>query len=118
MGLADRDYMKAESWQCRQRERLEAWHSRRTPPRAETSRRQRLAPYAAVAVIAIVPASIIGYAAGAKRGPFAPGPALIWGGEAFTSKADFAKWLQDRGGSYATWARNHPAVAAQLEGGR
>lgn len=114
VGLADRDYMKAESWQRDQRQRLAAWQWRTWARWSKQSPRQRLARYALVALIALAPGAAVGYAAGARIGPFAPEPVLVWGGESFTSRAQFEHWLAARGGSYAAWAEKHPAAAARL----
>lgn len=119
VGLADRDYMKAESWQRDQRQRLAEWQWRRFPrPWQNASPRQRLARYTIVVVVALAPGAAIGYAAGAQVGPFAPAPLLVWSGESFNNRADFEAWLDVRGGSYAGWAAKHPAAAAKLEGRR
>lgn len=40
--------------------------------------------------------------------PFAEATGLAWGGRVFTSRAEFALWLAERGQSYATWERRHP----------
>ena len=116
MGLADRDYMKSERWQREQRRRLAEWQWQRFPrPWRDATPRQQLSRYLLVAVIALVPGAAVGYAAGAKVGPFAPEPLIVWGGEEFTSKADFESWLVARGGSYQAWAANHPFAAAKIE---
>jgi hypothetical protein len=119
VGLADRDYMKAESWQREQRDRLAEWQWRNFPSRwRHATKRQRLVGYVAAAAIALVPGVAVGYAAGAKVGPFKPGPEplLVWGGESFNSRVEFEAWLVLRGGSYQTWAARHPTAAAKLEG--
>ena len=116
MGLADRDYSKADRWQREQRERLAAWQSREfRGPWRNASRRRRLAGYAIVASVVAVPAAGIGYAAGANVGPFAPKPVLVWSGVEFNSKSEFQTWLRGRGLSYGQWAARHPAAAAKLE---
>jgi hypothetical protein len=33
---------------------------------------------------------------------------LAWSGRIFTSRAEFARWLDQRGGSYEEWSRLHP----------
>ena len=33
---------------------------------------------------------------------------LAWSGRIFTSRAEFARWLEERGGSYKEWDRLHP----------
>ena len=33
---------------------------------------------------------------------------LAWGGRIFTSRAEFARWLEERGRSYEAWDRLHP----------
>ena len=116
MGLADRDYMKSERWQREQRQRLAEWQWGRKFPRPwpNATRQQRLARYAIMAALALAPGTAIGYAAGAKVGPFAPDPLLVWGGTTFDSKAEFEAWLSARGRSYEIWADKHPAVAARL----
>ena len=113
MGLADRDYMKSERWQREQRQRLAEWHWQKLPkPWPTASRGQRLARYAIIAILALVPGAAIGYAAGAELGPFASSePVLVWGGERFSSKAAFEVWLTARGRSYESWAAKHPAAA-------
>jgi hypothetical protein len=116
VGLADRDYMKAEGWQREQRDRLADWQWRTFPRRwRHATKRQRLAGYAAVAVLTLVPGVAVGYAAGAKVGPFKPEPLLVWGGESFNGRVEFEAWLVVRGGSYQDWAAKHPDAAAKLE---
>jgi hypothetical protein len=115
VGLADRDYTKAEPWQREQRERLAEWQWRRFPWSAGVSRRGRFVGYLVAAVLATGPAVAIGYAVGAEIGPFAPEPLLVWGGHEFESKGDFEAWLRAHGGSYEGWAAKHPAAAAKLE---
>ena len=34
---------------------------------------------------------------------------LVWDGRVFTSRAEFAEWLEDRGVSIKEWERRHPA---------
>ena len=34
---------------------------------------------------------------------------LAWAGRVFTSERQFARWLEDRGGSYKQWRARHPA---------
>jgi hypothetical protein len=116
VALENRDYMKAEGWQRRQRERLATWQWR-TFPRRSSARRGGFATYAVVALLALMPGLLIGYAAGAGLGPFAPHdrPALMWGGESFESRAEFEAWLAVRGIPYAVWAQQHPAAAAMLD---
>jgi hypothetical protein len=118
MGLADRDYMKAESWQRDQRQRLAAWQWRTW--RGQSARRTSRALAYAVVIPALAVAAGGGYAYGAKIGPFALdlGPALIWGGQEFESRAQFEAWLAERGVSYGTWAAKHPTAAARLEAAR
>jgi hypothetical protein len=119
MGLADRDYMKAESWQRDQRQRLAARQWRNFPrPWRNATPRQQLTRYVLVAAITLAPGAAVGYAAGAKVGPFKPAtePLLVWGGESFNSRVEFEAWLVPRGGSYEAWAAKHPAAAARLEG--
>lgn len=41
---------------------------------------------------------------------------LKWGGQNFTNRADFAKWLSSRGGNYDTWAQRHQKAADALGG--
>lgn len=50
---------------------------------------------------------------------------LSWGGQTFSNKQDFSRFLQQRGSSYANWAAKHAPAAAALnqrsapkEGGR
>jgi hypothetical protein len=43
-------------------------------------------------------------------------PPIEWGGKTFSTPTEFAEWLDARGLSYGTWARNHPRAAARLEG--
>ena len=61
------------------------------------------------------------------RAPTAAKPtAIAWAGRVFTSKQEFAAWLDRRGGTYATWRERHPgaapwevsAVATRRAGGR
>lgn len=33
---------------------------------------------------------------------------LVWGGRVFTTRAEFAKWLEERGLSIQAWERRHP----------
>jgi hypothetical protein len=115
MGLADREYMKAESWQREQRRRLAAWQWRTMPWLRPNTSRARLVRYVVVAAVAVAPAVAVGYAAGAKVGPFAPEPLLVWGGVEFESQTEFEAWLRLRGGSYRAWSTKHPAAAAKLE---
>jgi hypothetical protein len=115
MGLADRDYMKAKTWQREQRDRLAAWQWRTwRRDRTARGRRRRLASAVAAAILMLA-AGAVGYAAGAEIGPFAPSPVVVWGGKEFSSKAQFEQWLTGRGGSYTKWARKHPTAAARLE---
>ena len=116
MAAVDRDYMKSEGWQREQRGRLAAWQWRKLGyRRVRATPRRRLVRYGIVAALALAPGAALGYAAGADLGPFAPEPLLVWGGESFTSKADFRSWLSGRGVTYAEWAANHPVAAAKLE---
>lgn len=35
---------------------------------------------------------------------------IVWRGNTFASRADFARWLRSRGIRYRVWARRHPSV--------
>ena len=39
---------------------------------------------------------------------------LVWGDAVFSNPLDLEAWLRIRGGSYATWARRHPAAVKLL----
>lgn len=41
---------------------------------------------------------------------------VVWGGRTFSTPQQLAAWLAARGANYKTWAANHPAAAASLEG--
>jgi hypothetical protein len=43
-----------------------------------------------------------------KEPPIEP-RGLPWAGRVFTSERQFARWLEDRGGSYKQWRARHPA---------
>lgn len=43
--------------------------------------------------------------------PSAQPESIVWGGRVFVTRADFARWLRARGGSYAEWALKHPELA-------
>jgi hypothetical protein len=112
MGVAEREYMKAPAWQDAQRKRLTEWKPQPwRPPR----RRRNRALVIVVAAVLTAAGGGVGYAIGAEVGPFAPPPALVWGGKGFSDKAEFKRWLESRGASYKAWARKHPAAAARLE---
>jgi hypothetical protein len=36
---------------------------------------------------------------------------VVWAGQTFASRADFARWLRSQGTSYRAWARRHPVQA-------
>lgn len=40
-----------------------------------------------------------------------PQPALQWGGHAYTSKHEFARYLESVGASYEVWLARHPGAA-------
>jgi hypothetical protein len=40
-----------------------------------------------------------------------PTQGIVWRGNTFASRADFARWLRARGIRYRVWARRHPALA-------
>ena len=115
MGLADRDYMKAESWQREQRKRLADWQWRSMPD-GQAARRSPLPAVLAVAAAVLI-AGGLGYmfAGGFERDPEPTPAVMVWGGKTFTSKAQFKQWLAQRGKSYPDWAQNHPAAAARVD---
>jgi uncharacterized protein (TIGR03382 family) len=39
---------------------------------------------------------------------------IVWGKRTFVSRAEFARWLESRGGSYQAWARRHPVDPAPV----
>jgi hypothetical protein len=45
-----------------------------------------------------------------------PSQSVRWGKRTFTRPAEFAAWLRARGLAYQTWAEQHRAAAARLEG--
>ena len=55
--------------------------------------RRNVATYTAVAVVALGIGAGIGYAVAEDVGPFAPAPLLVWGGEEFTDRPEFERWL-------------------------
>jgi hypothetical protein len=34
---------------------------------------------------------------------------IVWDGQTFATRADFARWLRSRGVPYRVWIRRHPA---------
>jgi hypothetical protein len=48
--------------------------------------------------------------------PMTSAAGVAWGGRAFSGPAALSEWLSGRGLRYDTWAKNHPAAAARLEG--
>jgi hypothetical protein len=42
----------------------------------------------------------------------APTRGLVWAGQTFVARADFARWLRSRGLTYRAWVRRHPAPAS------
>jgi hypothetical protein len=42
-------------------------------------------------------------------------PWVVWDGRGFANPDELARWLDDRGVRYSTWAQQHPLAAARLE---
>jgi len=40
-----------------------------------------------------------------------PANGVVWAGQTFATRADFARWLRSQGSSYRAWARQHPVEA-------
>src|SRR5512133_386728 len=40
-----------------------------------------------------------------------PAHGVVWAGQTFATRADFARWLRSQGSSYRAWARQHPVEA-------
>jgi hypothetical protein len=40
-----------------------------------------------------------------------PANGVVWAGQTFATRADFARWLRSQGSSYRAWARQHPVQA-------
>lgn len=76
-----------------------------------------------IAALIVSSALVLGIAATKTRALFpAPskGPAqgIVWAGETFATRADFARWLRSQGTSYRAWARSHPAQAGLTSRGQ
>jgi hypothetical protein len=41
--------------------------------------------------------------------------AIVWGDRTHSTPDELAEWLDERGRSYATWAKRHPQAAVRLE---
>jgi hypothetical protein len=40
-----------------------------------------------------------------------PANGVVWAGQTFATRADFARWLRSQGVTYRAWARSHPVEA-------
>jgi hypothetical protein len=75
----------------------------------------------ALAVLLLVPGFTLGLVAGltnvvgTPRAVSAQSTDLVWSDRVFTSRADFAAWLEGRGTDYEVWAERHPAAASHFE---
>jgi hypothetical protein len=76
---------------------------------------RQLVPLAVPFVIGFAVSSV-GISALETRDAGAASASVTWGGVVHGSPGDLGGWLAARGGSYETWAKNHPAAAARLEG--
>src|SRR5215510_9738918 len=45
-----------------------------------------------------------------------PAHGIVWRGQTFANRADFARWLRSRGVTYRAWARSHPVEAGLTRG--
>jgi hypothetical protein len=45
-----------------------------------------------------------------------PAHGIVWSGQTFATRADFARWLRSQGVTYRAWARSHPAEAGLTRG--
>ena len=69
-----------------------------------------------VAVLIVSAVLVLGIAAFKTRA-LSPQPSngtahgIVWRGQTFPTRADFARWLRSQGTSYRVWARQHPAEA-------
>jgi hypothetical protein len=69
-----------------------------------------------VAATLILPAVIVLGIAALEMGVLYPPPSnkptqgVVWRGNTFVNRAEFARWLRARGISYRVWARRHPAL--------
>jgi hypothetical protein len=75
----------------------------------------------ALAVLLLVPGFTLGLVAGltnvvgTPRAVSSQSTDLVWSDRVFTSRADFAAWLEGRGSDYEVWAERHPAAAGRFE---
>jgi hypothetical protein len=73
-------------------------------------------PWAIAIAVLIVTAGAVLWprSVGTEQPPPGQAGSLVWGDAVFTSPLELEAWLRIRGGSYATWARRHPAAVKIL----
>jgi hypothetical protein len=75
----------------------------------------------ALAILLLVPGFSLGLVAGFTNLVGAPDPVaaqatdLVWSDRVFSTRADFAAWLDSRGTSYKLWSERHPSAARRFE---
>jgi hypothetical protein len=75
----------------------------------------------ALAILLLVPGFSLGLVAGFTNLVGAPDPVaaqatdLVWSDRVFSTRADFAAWLDSRGTSYELWSERHPSAARRFE---
>jgi hypothetical protein len=75
----------------------------------------------ALAILLLVPGFSVGLVAGFTNLVGAPDPVaaqatdLVWSDRVFSTRADFAAWLDSRGTSYELWSERHPSAARRFE---
>lgn len=73
-------------------------------------------PWALTAAVLVVTAVAVFWPreVGTDQPPPGQAGSLVWGDAVFANPLELAAWLRIRGGSYATWARRHPAAVKLL----
>jgi hypothetical protein len=67
----------------------------------------------ALILAAVIALGIAAFEAGSVSPARSNGPAhgVVWAGQTFATRADFARWLRSQGTTYRSWARRHPVEA-------